>query len=71
MLYNKITPPHWQSGTQTIPDIIPSPGGWVWRHDKGNGRFWDEIIVAFSGIHTSENGSGGSPTGLLLTLTKP
>lgn len=31
-------------------DCFADERGWVLRHQKGNGRFWDEVIVAIGGL---------------------
>jgi hypothetical protein len=57
-LYSKTIPPNWQSGTSQGATIIATTAGWSWRHDKGNGRFWDEPIVEFNGVTVGNGGVG-------------
>ena len=49
------------SDSYDVDNVFLTDEGWVYRHFKGNGKFWDEIIVA--GQSTSLNSvSDAAPT---------
>lgn len=53
--------PKWLRKVSKVNDIarvFATSQGWVYRHDKGNGRYWDEILVAIKNLATKL----GNPT---------
>lgn len=52
---NDESKPKWLRKISKVNDItkvFATSKGWVYRHDKGNGRYWDELLVAIRGLDT-------------------
>lgn len=49
--------------------VFATPTGWVRRHDKGNGRYWDEVLVTIEGAPLASGEPGVSE--VLFTSASP
>lgn len=51
--------PKWLTQGSKVNDpsrVFATNKGWVYRWDKGNGRYWDEVLVAIKGLGSTGSG---------------